>query len=112
MGDDFEITGQLQEARQAYQRAMTYIPAQEYIWRARLQRKNAVTWQEAPADTQGPPHANALQGYEEAEHFLEQAPAKSRTECLQRRIYIQIPQYLQLRDAVNALTAVCRKTQL
>src|SRR6266566_5268397 len=112
MGDVFEITGQLQEARQAYQRAMTYIPAQEYIWRARLQRKNAVTWQEAPADTQGPPHANALQGYEEAEHFLEQAPAKSSTEWLQEWIYLQLAQLLPLRTSVDELTAVIEKAQL
>ncbi len=111
MGDVFEITGQLQEARQAYQRAMTYIPAQKYIWRARLQRKNAVTWQEAPADTQGPPHANALQGYEEAEHFLEQAPAKSSTEWLQEWIYLQLAQLLPLRTSVDELTAVIEKAQ-
>jgi tetratricopeptide (TPR) repeat protein len=48
MGDVFEMTGQFPEARQAYQRAMTYVPAQEFIWQARLQRKNAGTWQEAP----------------------------------------------------------------
>src|SRR5262249_20347529 len=31
MGDVFGIMGQLQEARQAYQRAMTYVPAEEFL---------------------------------------------------------------------------------
>ncbi len=143
MGDVFEMTGQLSEARQAYQRAMTYVPAQEplsiptdnatgvawrppinrgatlrfsqsdrrYIWQARLQRKNAATWQEAPTGPQGPPHVNALRGYKEAERILEQAPVKSSTEWLQEWIHLQLARLLPLRASVDEMSAIIEKAQ-
>jgi tetratricopeptide (TPR) repeat protein len=111
MGDVFGITGQLPEARQAYRRAMTDIPAQEYICQARLQRKNATTWLEAPAESQGPPHVNALQGYQAAERILEQAPVRSSPEWLQEWIQLQLNRLLPIRATVDEMTAVIEKAQ-
>src|SRR6266700_1059306 len=111
MGEVFGMTGQLQEARQAYQHAMTYVPAQEYVWQARLQRKQAATWLEAPAESQGPPHVNALQGYQAATRILEQAQAKSRTEWLQEWIQLQLNRLLPIRATVDEMTAVIEKAQ-
>jgi DNA-binding SARP family transcriptional activator len=111
MGEVFGMTGQLQEARQAYQHAMTYVPAQEYVWQARLQRKQAATWLEAPAESQGPPHVNALQGYQAAERILEQAPVKSSTEWLQEWIQLQLNRLLPIRATVDEMTAVIEKAQ-
>src|SRR6266700_4075765 len=111
MGEVFGMTGQLQEARQAYQHAMTYVPAQEYVWQARLQRKQAATWLEAPAESQGPPHVNALQGYQAAERILEQAPVKSSTDWLQEWIQLQLNRLLPIRATVDEMTAVIEKAQ-
>lgn len=111
MGEVYGMTGQLQEARQAYQHAMTYVPAQEYVWQARLQRKQATTWLETPAESQGPPHVNALQGYQAAERILEQAPLKSSTEWLQEWIQLQLNRLLPIRATVDEMTAVIEKAQ-
>ncbi len=111
MGDVFEMTGQLQEARQADQRAMTYVPAQEYIWQARLHRKTARTWQFASANPTDAFHINARQAFQEAERILEQALIKSSTEWLQEWIQLQLDQLLPLRGSVDEMTAVIEKAQ-
>ena len=111
MGDVFEMTGQFQEARQADQRAMTYVPAQEYIWQARLHRKTARTWQFASANPTDTFHINARQAFQEAERILEQASIKSSTEWLQEWIQLQLDQLLPLRGSVDEMTAVIEKAQ-
>ncbi len=111
VGDICERTGQLQEARQAYQRALTYIPAQELLWQARLQRKNASTWQAGPASLEGTFHDRAHEGYKEVERILEQAPDRSSKEWLHEWIELQIDQLLPHRASVDEMTAVIESVQ-
>lgn len=67
LGDVLEVTGKHDEAAQAYQQALTTVPAEELLWHARLARKYAVT-------RDYPPHLmEALEAYQQAERLLEQA---------------------------------------
>jgi len=134
LGYIFQVTGRYQETRQAYQRAKTYIPAQEflsiptgnatpvaslrlgqsdrkYIWQARLQRKTARTWQFVSANPQDIFHVNARQAFREAECILEQASDKSSTAWLQEWIQLQLDQLFPLRASVDEMTAVIEKAQ-
>ena len=79
-------------------------------WRARLQRKSASTWQEAPANHQGTTHSNAFQGYKEAEHLLEQAAA-SGAGWQQEWIQLQLAQLFPRRSSVDETTIVLEKVQ-
>lgn len=67
LGDVLEVTGKHDEAAQAYQQALTTVPAEELLWHARLARKYAVT-------RDYPPHLmEALEAYQQAERLLQQA---------------------------------------
>jgi len=111
LGDVFERIGRLQEAKQAYQCAMANIPEQEYIWRARLQRKNASAWQEGPANPEGTSHVNALQGYKEAERLLEQASITSPRGWQQEWTQLQLAQLFPMRASADEMTAIIEKAQ-
>jgi DNA-binding SARP family transcriptional activator len=111
LGDIFEVTGQLREARQAFQHAMTSLPAQEYIWQARLHRKTAKIWQFVSDDPQDTFHVNARQAFQEAERILEQAPVKSSTGWLQEWIQLQLDQLLPHRASVDEMTSVIEQAQ-
>ncbi len=111
LGDVFEVIGRYQETRQAYQRAMTCVPARQYIWQARLLRKTAWTWQFASANPQDTFHINARQAFQEAERILDQAPVKSSTEWLQEWIQLQLDQLFPLRASVDEMTAVIERAQ-
>jgi len=111
LGYIFAMTGQYQEARQVYQHAMTCVPASEYIWQARLRRKEASTWQHASGNPQDTFHAKARQGFQEAESILEQAPVKSSTAWLQEWIQLQLDQLFPIRASVNEMTAVIERAQ-
>jgi len=111
LGDIFEVTGQLQEARQAFQHAMTSLLPQEYIGQARLHRKTAKIWQFVSDDPQDTFHVNARQAFQEAERILEQAPVKSSTGWLQEWIQLQLDQLLPHRASVDDMTAVIERAQ-
>jgi tetratricopeptide (TPR) repeat protein len=111
LGDIFEVTGQLQEARQAFQHAMTSLLPQEYIGQARLHRKMAKIWQFVSDNPQDTFHVNARQAFQEAERILEQAPVKSNTGWLQECIQLQLDQLLPHRASVDEMTAVIEKAQ-
>jgi hypothetical protein len=64
-----------------------------------------------PAESQGPPHVNALQGYKAAERNLEQAPVRSSTEWQQEWIQLQLNRLLPIRATVDEMTAVIEKAQ-
>jgi len=86
LGDVFERIGQHGEARQTYQQSMTYVPAQEGVWLARLHRKTAKTWNFPPNPEE------VLRACREAERILEQVAVKSETEWQQEWIQTQIEQ--------------------
>ena len=111
LGDTFESTGQSPEARESYQRAMAQIPAQKYIWQARLHRKSANTWKSASGNPQETQHIYTIQGYKEAESILEQAPDKSNTEWLQEWIHLHLDQLVPLRASADEMTHVIKKAQ-
>ena len=111
LGDIFAITGRQPEARQAYQRAIAWLPSQEYIWQARLLRKTAVTWNLASDNPLDTFHANARQTFQEAERLLEQAEVKTSTDWLHEWIDLQIDQLLPLRGSVDEMTAIIEKAK-
>ncbi len=111
MGDVFERIGRLQEARQAYQCAMSYTPEHEYVWQARLQRKNASTWQEGPANSEGFSHMHAIQGYKEAGRLLERASVELKAGWQQEWIQLQLAQLFPLRSSVDEMTIIIEKAQ-
>ena len=83
VGDVFYLTGQCEEARDAYRQALARLPAQERIWQARLLRKAAKT-----CETQRS-YEEALHAYQMAENALGQQPAEVRPEWWQEWIEIQ-----------------------
>lgn len=111
MGDVLERIGRFQEARQAYQGAIASVPQQEYTWLARLQRKNASSWQEGPANPEGTTHGNAFQGYTDAEHLLEQASSMSRTGWQYEWIQLQLARVFPRRSSVDETTIILEKAQ-
>ncbi len=70
LGDIFLETGQLQEAKQAYDRAITCIPQDEHLWQARLLQKIANTWNYISSNPQDTIHTNAHEAFQEAERLL------------------------------------------
>ncbi len=111
LGDIYATMGQQQEARQAYQRVMAWIPSKEYIWQARLLRKTACTWNLASDNPLDTFHVNARQAFQEAEDMLERAEVKSSTDWLQEWINLQIDQLLPLRGSVGEMSAIIEKAQ-
>lgn len=73
LGEVSAARGFYEGARQAYGRAMAYIPAEAHIWQARLRWKSATTWISASTQRDDLFHANGRQAFEEAERLLTQA---------------------------------------
>jgi len=111
LGDIFSLTGRSQEARQVYQKGMASIPAREYIWRARLLRKTASTWNLASDNPLDTFHVNARQTFQEAERILELAEVRSSREWQQEWIQLQLDQLFPLRGSVDEMTAIIEKAQ-
>jgi DNA-binding SARP family transcriptional activator len=116
LGDIFAMTGRQQEAREAYQRGIDFLPPldqsdQRYIWQARLLRKTASTWNLASDNPLDTFHINAQRTFEKAESVLEQAEVKSSKEWLQEWIDLQIDQLLPLRGSVDEMTAIIEKAE-
>jgi serine/threonine protein kinase len=68
VGDVLDQTGQLDEAKASYQRALAYIPKHELIWQAHLYRQ--IGWNEMQ-------YEQALQYYDIAEAMLGREPTDS-----------------------------------
>src|SRR5258707_13972189 len=98
LGDIFAITGRQPEARQAYQRAIAWLPSQEYIWQARLLRKTAGTWNLASCNPLDTFHAHARQTFQEAERLLEQAEVQASSSRLHQGRHRQNDRPLQFID--------------
>jgi tetratricopeptide (TPR) repeat protein len=108
LGDLLEVTGRSQEARQAYQQGRMHIPAQAFLWQARLQQKIAKTWNH-PSTLE-----TLLYGYTEAERILEQAPDQSSLEWQQEWLDIQLDQLLPLqlhRISLQEMTGIIEMIQ-
>ncbi len=106
LGDQFEIIGRMQDARQAYQQGWISVPEQAPLWQARVQRRIAKTWNH-PSTLE-----TLLQGYEKAADLLEQAPDRSNDEWRQEWLDIHLDQILPLqvhRLSVQEMTAVIEK---
>jgi tetratricopeptide (TPR) repeat protein len=84
LGDVLELTGQHDEARVAYQRALIQVPGHDLIWQSRLQRKTGKTWEGQHQ------YAEALQAYTLAETTLGQEPAESAPQWWQEWVQIQL----------------------
>ena len=107
LGQILDMAGQHQEARQAYQQAMAYIPEQEYVWQARLQRMIAKTWND-------PSHLKTtLHGFKEAERALEQASDRASPVWQQEWIQLQLDYLLplQFQVSVQEMTSVIERMQ-
>ena len=111
LGDIYSLTGRQEEARQVYQSGMAFVPPNEYIWRARLLRKVAVTWNLASDNPLDTSHTNARQTFEDAERILEQAKDRTSTEWLHEWIDLQIKRLLPLRGTVEEMTLIIEKAQ-
>jgi DNA-binding SARP family transcriptional activator/ATP/maltotriose-dependent transcriptional regulator MalT len=83
MGDVLALTGQLEQARNAYEHALALIPILQQIWQARLHCKIGNTWE---AQRQ---NESALHAYTKAESILGQEPNESISEWWQQWIEIQ-----------------------
>ncbi len=111
LGNTISMMGRHQEARQFYQQAMTYVPPNEYIWQAGLQRKIASTWQHASDNPQDTSHANAHLAFREAERALEQAPDRTSSEWFQEWIQTQIEQLFPIRVSTDEMAARIEKAR-
>lgn len=111
LGGIFETTRQLQEARASYQQAMAHVPIQRYVWQARLHRKSANTWKAVSANPQEAQHIYTVQGYQEAERILEQAPAKSSADWLQEWIDLQLAKLVPLRASSDDMTNIIERAK-
>ncbi len=83
LGDVFTLTGQLEEARTAYQEALAQVPMHDYIRQAHLHRKRAQTWKTQRRFDEG------LQAYSTAEAVLEGEAVERTQEWWQEWIEIQ-----------------------
>lgn len=110
-GDIFAVTGYLQEARQAYQRARSILPPQESVWQARLQRKTASTWNQASANPHDTFPINAQQAFKEAESILAHAADQASPAWRQEWIDLQFAQVWPLRGSEDDMTAVIEKVR-
>lgn len=95
LGDVLELTGQHDEARAAYQRALAEAPEQEVIRQARLRRKIGNTYSIQHR------HDDALRAWDEAETALGQEPFEAKIQWWQEWVQIQLDRlwayYLQNR---------------
>jgi class 3 adenylate cyclase/tetratricopeptide (TPR) repeat protein len=83
LGDVLELTGQHDEARDAYESALVQISKHDPIWQARLHHKTGNVCREQRR------YEEALQAYDLAETALGQEPAESAPEWWQAWIEIQ-----------------------
>ena len=72
LGDTYVETGSYEDARQAYQCALTSVPPEAYIWRARAHWKIATTWTYSFAGKHDSSYNKSIQAFEEAERILTQ----------------------------------------
>ena len=84
LGDILEWIGQHNEARGAYEEALTQVPKVDLIWQARLHRKIAYTCVMQRQDDA------ALQAYSLAETALGKAPTESNIKWWQEWVQIQL----------------------
>src|SRR5258708_35941282 len=100
--------GNPREARKAYQQVMAYIPAQEYIWQARLHRGIAKTWNN-PTDIKA-----ALHEHKVAEQALERASDRSSPAWQREWLQLQFDRLLphRFQDPAQELTGVIARTEL
>lgn len=70
LGDVYGRRGFHEEARQAYQQAMSNIPPNAHIWQARLHWKSATTWVYSSTSDHDPCYLKSLQEFEVAERIL------------------------------------------
>lgn len=110
-GDIFVVTGHLQEARQAYQRARSALPPQEFVWQARLQRKVAGTWNQASANPHDTFPVNARQAFQEAERILAHAADQASPAWQHEWIELQFAQIWPLRGSEDDMTAKIEKVR-
>lgn len=111
LGEVLVTVGRFQEAREVYQRGMTMLPPQEYIWRARMLRKMAGTWNQASHNPLDTSHVNARQTFEEAERLLDRGEDRASSAWLREWINLQIDQLLPLRGTVDEMTAIIEKAR-
>ncbi|MFL5654728.1 MAG: ATP-binding protein [Ktedonobacteraceae bacterium] len=112
LGDVTTEMGRYEEASQAYLRAMTYVLAHDYIWRARLQRKMANMWNLASTNPYDTVPVNVRQAFQEAEHILTQASEPSSPAWRHEWIELQFAQvWPPMRWSADDLTAAIRKAR-
>ncbi len=111
LGDVSLEIGRHQEARQAYNRAITYIPGDTYLWRARLQRKVANSWNHLSNNPRDASHTNASQAFEEAERLLTSIADPANPAWRREWADLQFAQIWPLRGSEDHMTAVIEKAR-
>ncbi len=83
-GDALEVTGQHDDARDTYEKALAHAPGHNRIWQSRLYRKIGNTWQIQRR------YDEALRAYDAAETGLGHVPAEAASEWWQEWVQIQL----------------------
>lgn len=111
LGDLFMTTGRYEDARQAFQSAITYIPEQAYLWQARLQGRLARTWNFVSTNPHDTFHVNALQAFQAAERILQQQPEPANPVWRDEWVELHFAQLFPLRGSVDDMTATIEKVR-
>ena len=111
LGDIAALTGRQPQASDFYQQALSHMPPQEYIWRARLLRKTASALRYASDNPMDTFHVNAQHVLQEAERILEQTEDRENSAWRQEWIQLQLDQLFPLQGSVDKMTAIIEKAQ-
>ena len=109
LGDVFLEVGRYEEVLQAYQHALAYIPVEEYLWQARLQRKIARAWNYLSPNPHDVAHSNARNAFQQAEHILTRIEDMSNPVWREEWIELHVAQIWPIRGTVDEMTATIEK---
>jgi DNA-binding SARP family transcriptional activator len=111
LGDVSMIVGHYAEAREAYQRAMQYLPASACLWLAHLYREVASSWNHASANPHDISNSNALLSFQEAERILMQSADSLNAEWRREWIELHFSQIWPLRGSADDMTETIEKVR-
>jgi tetratricopeptide (TPR) repeat protein len=108
-GDIYAETGACEEARQAYQHALTHLPAEAHIWQARLYWKIATTWTYSFARKHDPFYEQSLQAFAKAERLLTQIADPSNPDWREEWLDLQFARIW--RGSVNEIETALQRAR-
>ena len=111
LGDTYAERGSSEEARLAYCRATSGIPADAYLWQARLHWKIATTWMSASTEGRDTSHLNACREFEEAERILTQHANPSNPDWRDEWIALQFARFWRGQRSVEDMAGAIEKAR-